>query len=46
MGMTQRNPAMVALFYLLPLAGAVGAIALLAGYFPEGLFARFRTRPA
>lgn len=46
MGVTQRNPAMVALFYLLPLAGAVGAIALLAGYFPEGLFARFRTRPA
>jgi lipopolysaccharide export system permease protein len=46
MGVTQRNPAMVALFYLLPLAGAAGAIALLAGYLPEGLFARFRTRPA
>jgi lipopolysaccharide export system permease protein len=40
MGMAQRNPPLVALFYLLPALGAAGAIAVLAGYAPALL-----TRP-
>jgi len=43
MGMAQRNPAFVAIFYLLPLLGAGAAIALLAGYSPDTLLARART---
>jgi lipopolysaccharide export system permease protein len=46
MGLAQRNPPLVMLFYLLPLAGTAGAIALLAGFSPESLAARFRTHPA
>jgi lipopolysaccharide export system permease protein len=40
MGMAQRNPPLVALFYLLPALGAAGAIAVLAGYSPRALLAR------
>jgi len=46
MGLAQRNPPLVAIFYLLPLLGAAGAIALLAGYSPNALAQRFRMRPA
>ena len=42
MGMAQRNPPLVAGFYLLPALGAAGAIAVLAGYTPASLMARFR----
>jgi lipopolysaccharide export system permease protein len=43
MGMAQRNPPLVAGFYLLPALGAAGAIAVLAGYTPAALMARWRT---
>jgi lipopolysaccharide export system permease protein len=43
MGMAQRNPPLVAGFYLLPALGAAGAIAVLAGYTPTALMARWRT---
>ena len=43
MGMAQRNPPLVAGFYLLPALGAAGAIAVLAGYTPTALLARWRT---
>ncbi|HWU54857.1 MAG TPA: LptF/LptG family permease [Rhizomicrobium sp.] len=45
-GLAQRHPALVGLFYVLPLLGAAGAIALLAGYSPNALMARLRTRTA
>ncbi|HEY0267461.1 MAG TPA: LptF/LptG family permease, partial [Rhizomicrobium sp.] len=37
MGLAQRNPPLVLLFYLLPALGAAGAIAVLAGYLPASL---------
>jgi len=43
MGMAQRNPPLVALFYLLPVLGAACAIAVLAGYAPGPLLARWRS---
>jgi lipopolysaccharide export system permease protein len=43
MGLAQRHPALVEIFYLLPLLGTAGAIALLAGYSPNALMARLRT---
>jgi lipopolysaccharide export system permease protein len=42
MGLAQRNPPLVAVFYLLPALGAAAAIALLAGYTPASLLARLR----
>lgn len=42
MGVAQRNPPLVAIFYLLPLAGSAGAIAFLAGYTPASLMTRLR----
>ena len=42
MGMAQRNPPLLALFYLLPALGMAGAIAVLAGYAPGPLLARLR----
>jgi len=42
MGMAQRNPPLVVLFYLLPLLGIAAALAVLAGYAPSVLWARFR----
>lgn len=42
MGLAQNNPPLVVLFYLLPLLGAAGAIAVLAGYSPASLLARWR----
>jgi lipopolysaccharide export system permease protein len=41
-GLAQRNPPLVAIFYLLPALGAAAAIALLAGYTPAVLLARLR----
>jgi hypothetical protein len=41
-GLAQRNPPLVAIFYLLPALGAAAAIALLAGYTPAALLARLR----
>ena len=46
MGLAQRNPPLVALFYLLPALGAAGAVAVLAGYTPASLLARLRTHAA
>lgn len=45
-GLAQRNPPLVALFYLLPALGAAGAIVMLSGYSPVWLTARLRVRPA
>ena len=42
MGLAQRNPPLVTLFYLLPALGIAGAIAVLAGYTPASLLTRFR----
>jgi lipopolysaccharide export system permease protein len=42
MGLAQRNPLLVSLFYLLPLIGAAAAIAVLAGYSPAAILARRR----
>jgi lipopolysaccharide export system permease protein len=41
-GLAQRNPPLVAIFYLLPALGAAAAIALLVGYTPAALLARLR----
>ena len=46
MGMAQRNPPLVALFYLLPVLGAASAVAVLAGYAPGPLLARWRAHAA
>jgi lipopolysaccharide export system permease protein len=45
-GLAQRNPPMVMCFYLLPLFGIVAAIAVLTGYTPASLAARFQVRTA
>jgi lipopolysaccharide export system permease protein len=42
MGMAQRNPPLVALFYLIPALGAAAAIAVLMGYSPAALWARWK----
>jgi lipopolysaccharide export system permease protein len=39
-GLAQRHPPLTAVFYLLPLLGAAGAIAVLAGYSPSSILAR------
>ncbi|HYS46237.1 MAG TPA: LptF/LptG family permease [Rhizomicrobium sp.] len=44
-GLAQRNPALISAFYLIPMLGAAGAIAVLAGY-PAFLIARWRTQAA
>jgi lipopolysaccharide export system permease protein len=44
MGVAQRNPLLASLFYLLPLAGVMGAIAVLMGYGPTAILARRRIR--
>jgi lipopolysaccharide export system permease protein len=46
MGLAQRNPLLVSLFYLLPLLGAAAAIAVLAGYSPAAIMARRRLQQA
>jgi lipopolysaccharide export system permease protein len=40
MGLAQRHPPLVAIFYLLPALGAAAAIAMLTGFTPTKLFAR------
>jgi lipopolysaccharide export system permease protein len=45
MGLAQRNPPLVAAFYLLPLLGAAGAVAVLTGH-PASLMARWRMQTA
>ncbi len=42
-GLAQRNPPLVALFYLLPTIGTAGAVSVLAGYTPASLLTRFRS---
>jgi lipopolysaccharide export system permease protein len=42
MGIAQRTPALVALFYLLPAIGAAGAVIVLMGYSPRAILARIR----
>ena len=42
MGVAQRNPPLVIIFYLLPAMGIGGAIAFMAGYTPASLLARLR----
>jgi hypothetical protein len=44
MGVAQHNPLLVSLFYLLPLAGTLGAIAVLMGYGPTAILARRRVQ--
>jgi lipopolysaccharide export system permease protein len=46
LGVAQRSPTLVTIFYLLPLLGAAGAVALLAGYSPDALMTRLRMRTA
>ena len=43
MGLAQRNPLLVALFYFLPALGIAGGLSVLAGYTPASLLARFRS---
>jgi len=43
MGIAQRNPAAVMVFYLLPLLGTAGAILVLMGYSPKALWQRWHT---
>jgi lipopolysaccharide export system permease protein len=45
-GLAQRNPMLVPLFYLLPLLGIAAAIAVLAGYSPAAILARRRRMQA
>ena len=45
-GLAQGHPPLAVAFYLLPLLGAGLAVALLAGYSPNALMARFRMRTA
>lgn len=42
LGLAQRDPPLVVLFYLLPALGAAGAIIVLAGYSPRAILARMR----
>lgn len=42
MGMAQRHPTMVSIFYLLPILGTAGAVAVLMGYSPTAILARRR----
>jgi hypothetical protein len=46
MGVAQHNQALVIVFYLLPLLGTAGAIAVLAGYSPSSLRERFKVQTA
>ncbi len=46
MGLAQRHPAVTAVFYLLPLLGAAGAIAVMAGYSPSSILARRQMQAA
>jgi lipopolysaccharide export system permease protein len=46
MGMAQRHPMMVSVFYLVPLLGTAGAIAVLMGYSPTSILARRQLRAA
>ena len=45
MGLAQRSPALVMLFYLLPAIGAAGAIIVLMGYSPRAILARMKVHP-
>jgi lipopolysaccharide export system permease protein len=45
-GAAQNSPALVPLFYILPLAGTAGAILVLAGYGPTNMLAWLRARQA
>lgn len=42
LGVTQRHPTLVSVFYLLPLIGIAGATAVLMGYSPTSILARRR----
>jgi len=42
LGVAQRHPALVAVFYLLPAIGAAGAIIVLMGYSPRAILHRMR----
>ena len=46
MGLAQSHQALVILFYLIPLLGAAGAAAVLAGYSPSALRARWKVQAA
>ncbi|MBV9331256.1 MAG: hypothetical protein JOZ55_06865, partial [Alphaproteobacteria bacterium] len=47
MGLAQRHPPLVAVFYLLPALGTAAALLVLAGFTPAALFARpIRMEPA
>jgi lipopolysaccharide export system permease protein len=44
MGLAQRHPMLVSVFYLLPLLGTAGAIAVLMGYSPTSILISIRAR--
>lgn len=46
MGLAQRDPPLVALFYLIPALGALGAVLVLMGYSPRALWTRWHTTHA
>jgi lipopolysaccharide export system permease protein len=46
MGLAQSHPSLVAAFYLLPMLGVAAAAAVLAGYTPASLMARWRMQAA
>jgi len=46
MGLAQHNPPLIIAFYLLPVLGAAAAIAVLAGYSPAAIRARFGMQTA
>ena len=46
LGVAQRHPMMVSVFYLLPLIGIAGATAVLMGYSPTSILARRQMRAA
>ncbi len=41
MGVAQRHPPLVVVFYLLPALGAAGAVLVLMGYSPRALWTRW-----
>ena len=45
MGVAQHNPLLTSLFYLLPIIGGIGAIAVLAGYSPTAPWTRRPVQP-
>lgn len=45
MGLAQRSPPLILLFYLIPAIGAAGAVIVLMGYSPRAIMARLQAHP-